>query len=333
MDGLSASELDETLRRFLAEDVGSGDVTTNAIVREDAGAAAEIVAKSECVVSGLSVARRVFELLDPALTWDERVPPGATVPPDTVLARLSGKARAILTGERVALNLLQRMCGIATATRRYVDAVSGTGCRILDTRKTLPGLRAFDRAAVRDGGGVNHRAGLFDMILVKDNHRAIAGGVKAAVEAARRSAPSGMTVEVEVESEGDLREAVAGGADVLLIDNQSPATVRRWAAIAESGARSPAIEASGNVRLANAREYALAGADSISVGALTHSVTAADVSLEMALSAVAGTGPTDLHPQQSSEGTGPADLHPQQSSADAPHLDPLPASGERERRR
>jgi nicotinate-nucleotide pyrophosphorylase (carboxylating) len=299
VDGLSAEELDAKLRDFLAEDVGPGDVTTNAIVSENAAAAGEIVAKSECVVSGLSVSRRVFELLDPALAWDERVPAGATVPPDTVLARLAGKARAILTGERVALNLLQRMCGIATATRRYVDAVSGTGCRILDTRKTPPGLRAFDRTAVRDGGGVNHRVGLFDMALVKDNHRAIAGGVKAALAAVRRSAPRGMAVEVEVESEEDLREAVEGGADVLLIDNQSPATVRRWVAIARGGARSPAIEASGNVRLATAREYALAGVDSISVGALTHSVTAADVSLEVAL-----------------------------VPADAPHPDSLPASRE-----
>jgi len=290
VEGLPADLLDQRLRDFLAEDVGSGDVTTNAIVSEDAAAAAEIVAKSECVVSGLSVSRRVFELLDPALAWDERVAAGATVPPDTVLVRLSGKARAILTGERVALNLLQRMCGIATATRRYVDAVSGTGCRILDTRKTPPGLRAFDRAAVRDGGGSNHRAGLFDMVLVKDNHRAIAGGVKAALAAVRRSAPAGTTVEVEVESEEDLREAVAGEADVLLIDNQSPATVRRWVSIARSAARPPAIEASGNVRLANAREYALAGVDSLSVGALTHSVTAADVSLEMSLVPAGGRG-------------------------------------------
>jgi nicotinate-nucleotide pyrophosphorylase (carboxylating) len=283
MEGLSASELDAKLRQFLAEDVGSGDVTTDAIVPEAAVAAADIVAKSECVVSGLSVARRVFELLDPALEWDERVLPGMTVAPHTVLARLSGKARAILTGERVALNLLQRMCGIATATRRHVDAVSGTGCRILDTRKTAPGLRAFDRTAVRDGGGQNHRAGLYDMVLVKDNHRVIAGGVKAALAAVRRRAPAGMAVEVEVESEQDLREAVENGADVLLIDNQTPATVARWVGIVRSGERSPAIEASGNVGLANAREYALAGVDSISVGALTHSVTAADVSLEMAL--------------------------------------------------
>jgi nicotinate-nucleotide pyrophosphorylase (carboxylating) len=285
MDGLSAEELDATLRRFLAEDIGSGDVTTDSIVPDGAVAAAALVAKSECVVSGLRVSRRVFELLDPVLSWEECVRPGAKVSPQTTLARLSGKARALLTGERVALNLLQRMCGIATATRRYVEAVSGTACRILDTRKTAPGLRAFDRAAVRDGGGTNHRAGLYDMVLIKDNHRAVAGGVAPALEAVRRCAPAGMTVEVEVESEEDLREAVAGGADVLLIDNQSPENVRRWVGIVRESIRAPAIEASGNMTLANVRDYALAGVDSISVGALTHSVEAADVSLDIDLAA------------------------------------------------
>ena len=281
MDGFSAAELDETLRRFLAEDVGSGDVTTDSIVPEDARIAAEIVAKSECVVSGLPISRRVFELLDDSLSWEEHVRAGGKVIPATTLARLSGKARAILTGERVALNLLQRMCGIATATRRYVEAVSGTGCRILDTRKTAPGLRAFDRVAVRDGGGTNHRAGLYDMVLGTDNHRALAGGVRSALVAARARVPAGMTIEVEVESEEDLREAVGGGADVLLIDNQTPETVRRWVDIARRDARAPKIEASGNMTLERVRDYALAGVDSISVGALTHSVAAADVSLEV----------------------------------------------------
>jgi nicotinate-nucleotide pyrophosphorylase (carboxylating) len=281
MNGLSPEDLDRRLREFLAEDMGSGDVTTNSIVPPDAVATAEIVAKSECVVSGLPAARRVFELLDPRLSWQERARPGAKVAAGAMLATLSGKARAILTAERVALNLLQRMCGIATTTRRYVEAVEGTGCRILDTRKTAPGLRAFDRAAVRDGGGKNHRSGLFDLVLIKDNHRAVAGGVAQALEAVRRAAPEGMAVEVEVETEEELRAAVAGGADRLLIDNQSPETVGRWAAIARRCGRPPAIEASGNMTLARVREYAVAGADEISVGALTHSVTAADISLEI----------------------------------------------------
>jgi nicotinate-nucleotide pyrophosphorylase (carboxylating) len=282
MDGLSSEELDGKLREFLAEDLGpGGDVTTDAIVPSHAIATAEIVAKSDCVVSGLPAARRVFELLDPRLSWQEKVPSGAKVRAGTTLAVLSGRARAILTAERVALNLLQRMCGIATTTRRYVEAVDGTGCRILDTRKTAPGLRAFDRAAVRDGGGKNHRFGLFDLVLVKDYHLAVAGGVAPALEAVRRTAPAGMLVEVEVETEEELLAAVAGGADRLLIDNQSPETVGRWAAIARRGGRRPAIEASGNMTLDRVREYAAAGADEISVGALTHSVTAADISLEI----------------------------------------------------
>lgn len=283
MHGLSPEELDARLREFLAEDVGSGDVTTNAIVPADAVASADIVAKSDCVVSGLPEARRVFELLDPGISWQERARPGTRVAAGATLATLSGKARSILTAERVALNLLQRMCGIATTTRRFVEAVEGTACRILDTRKTAPGLRAFDRAAVRDGGGVNHRFGLFDLVLVKDNHRAVAGGVGAALDAVRRAAPEGMPVEVEVETEADLRAAVTGGADRLLIDNQSASTVGRWAAIARESVRPPVIEASGNMTLDRVRDYAAAGADEVSVGALTHSVTAADISLEISL--------------------------------------------------
>ena len=281
MDGLSPAELDAKLREFLAEDVGPGDVTTDSIVPRDAVAAAEIVAKSDCVVSGLAASRRLFELLDPGLTWEDRARPGSKVPAGTTLARLSGKARAILTGERVALNLLQRMCGIATATHLYVDAVAGTGCRILGTRKTAPGLRAFDRLAVHDGGAADHRFGLFDRILVKDNHRVIAGGVAAALEAVSRNARANVTVEVEVESEEDLREALRGGVRILLIDHQTAETVARWKAIVREAGASAEIEASGDMTLARVRDYASAGADSISVGRITHSVEAADISLEI----------------------------------------------------
>src|SRR5262249_13610381 len=164
MDRLSQPELDERLRGLLSEDIGSGDITTDATVAGDPPARGSFIARSAAVVSGLPVARRVFELLDPGVSWKEEVCAGAWAAPGTVLARLSGRAREILTGERLALNLLQRMCGIATATRKYVDAVAGTGCRILDTRKTAPGLRAFDRQAVRDGGGTNHRDGLYDAV-------------------------------------------------------------------------------------------------------------------------------------------------------------------------
>jgi nicotinate-nucleotide pyrophosphorylase (carboxylating) len=284
MDRLSGPELDLRLRDFLSEDVGPRDVTTEATVPAAARARGSVVVRSTCVVSGLPIARRVFELLDPDLVWENELPAGACAQAGAIIAALSGRARAILTAERVALNLLQRMCGIATATRRFVDAVAGTGCRILDTRKTAPGLRAFDREAVRDGGGVNHRDRLSDMVLIKDNHRRLAGGVAEAVGRARREAPSGMTIEVEVESEEDLREALSAGADAILIDNQTPETVARWCVIARVAPRPPSIEASGNMSLANVRAYAEAGPDAISVGALTHSVTAADIALDLEMS-------------------------------------------------
>jgi nicotinate-nucleotide pyrophosphorylase (carboxylating) len=285
MQPLTAEELDRRLRGFLAEDLGSGDVTSEATVPPAARATGALLARSECVVSGLPVARRVFELLDSRLAWSDEVPAGARAGAGRTLATLSGRARAILAGERVALNLLQRMCGIASATRRYVDAVAGTRCRILDTRKTAPGLRAFDRQAVRDGGGDNHRSTLSELVLIKDNHRALAGGAAGAVTAARRSAPEGTPVEVEVETEEQLREAIAAGARRILIDNQPADTVARWTGIARQIAPDCWIEASGGITLDNVRRYALAGADAVSVGALTHSVTAADVSLELEASA------------------------------------------------
>jgi nicotinate-nucleotide pyrophosphorylase (carboxylating) len=281
MDSLSGPQLDNTLRGYLSEDIGRSDVTTDATVPRGTRADGELVAKSACVVSGLPVARRVFELLDAKLAWSDETAPGSFVSPPAVLARLSGSARSILTAERVALNLLQRMCGIATTTRRFVDAVAGTNCRILDTRKTAPGLRPFDRQAVRDGGGVNHRYDLTEMVLIKDNHRRLAGGVSGAVAAARAAAPAGTPIEVEVESEGDLSEALASGADRILIDNQSPEVVARWCAAAKRGRPAIFVEASGNMSLETVRSYAEAGVDAVSVGSLTHSVRAADISLEL----------------------------------------------------
>jgi nicotinate-nucleotide pyrophosphorylase (carboxylating) len=283
MTDLPAGWLDAKLRELLAEDVGGRDVTTEATVPADAAGSGRLIAKSECVVSGLAAARRVFELLDPAVSWKAESRAGDRVRTGTTLASVEGNARALLTGERLALNLLQRMCGIATETRRFADAVAGTRCRIYDTRKTAPGLRAFDREAVRDGGGVNHRDTLAAMVLIKDNHRRLAGGVGAAIEKARAFAPAGMPIEAEVESEAELREALAAGADQILIDNQSPETVARWTAIARERVPAPWIEASGNMRLDTVRAYALAGPDCVSVGALTHSVRAADISFEIAL--------------------------------------------------
>ncbi len=281
MNDLSGEKLDAKLREFLSEDVGSIDITTETTVPAHRRARGQIVAKSDCVVSGLAVARRVFELLDPALTWQGLVAPGTPAWAGTTLAELSGHARSMLTAERVALNLLQRMSGIATATRRYVEAIQGTACQILDTRKTAPGLRPFDREAVRDGGGSNHRYDLSRMVLIKDNHRRLGGGVGQAVRAARQGAPPGLSIEVEVETEEELKEALAAGADRILIDNQTPETLARWSRIARRAEASVWIEASGNINLRNVRQYALSGADAISVGALTHSVTAADISLEL----------------------------------------------------
>jgi nicotinate-nucleotide pyrophosphorylase (carboxylating) len=281
MGSLSGTALDSRLRAFLEEDIGAHDVTTEGTVPEMATARGRIVARSSCIVSGLPAARRTFELLDPALTWTFAAAAGDFAAAGATLARLSGRARAMLTAERVALNILQRMSGIATETRRFVEAVAGTHCRIFDTRKTAPGLRAFDREAVRDGGGVNHRDTLADMVLIKDNHRRLAGGVGAAIAAARAVLSPGGTVEAEVETEAELREALAAGADRILIDNQTPETVGRWAAIAKERRPPPWIEASGNVRLETVRAYALAGSDCVSVGALTHSVRAADIALDL----------------------------------------------------
>jgi nicotinate-nucleotide pyrophosphorylase (carboxylating) len=281
MHDLTGGALDARLRAFLDEDIGGRDLTTEATVPAAASARGRLLAKSPCVVSGLAAARRTFELLDPEVSWTATSAPGDRLEPGTEIARVAGKARALLTGERVALNLLQRMSGIATETRRFVDAVAGTGCRIFDTRKTAPGLRAFDREAVRDGGGVNHRSTLADMVLIKDNHRRIAGGVRNAIASARATLPPGGVVEAEVESEAELREALAAGADQILIDNQSAETVARWTAIARERRPPPWVEASGNMRLETVRAYALAGPDCVSVGALTHSVRAADISLEL----------------------------------------------------
>jgi nicotinate-nucleotide pyrophosphorylase (carboxylating) len=278
---LEGAALDAKLRELLAEDLGAGDVTSEWTVGPEARARGRLITRGACVVSGLPIARRTFELLDPELAWEGEAPAGSSVPADATLAALAGRARPLLAAERLSLNLLQRMCAIATVTRQYVEAVEGTGCRILDTRKTAPGLRAFDRMAVADGGGTNHRNGLDDMVLIKDNHRRLAGGTARAVEAALRRAPAGMKVEVEVESEEDLREALEAGARMILIDNQTPETVARWTRIAKESPTPPFIEASGNMTLDRVRAYALAGADAVSVGALTHSVAAADIALEL----------------------------------------------------
>ena len=270
-----------SIEAFLAEDVGRGDVTTGAVVVPDARAQATVIAKTDLVVAGLEAARIAFAVLDPDAAWNAECRDGDARRAGAVLARLSARAGAILSAERVALNLLQRMSGIATATRRYVDALRGTRCAVLDTRKTAPGLRIFDKAAVAAGGGRNHRFGLDDGILIKDNHLALAGSVAAAVERARRFAPPYLKVEVEVESEAALRDALGAGADALLLDNRTVSETSALVAVARGLRPDVSLESSGGITLENARAYAETGIDFLSVGALTHSVSAADVSLEI----------------------------------------------------
>ena len=272
-----------SLERFLAEDLGRGDATTDAIVPPGARGRGAFVVRTAGVVCGLDVARELFAVLDPEVDWTADAAEGTLAPAGTTIASVSGDARALLSAERVALNLLQRMCGIATATRRYVDAVAGTRCRVLDTRKTAPGLRAFDKRAVAAGGGTNHRFGLDDGILVKDNHLAVAGSVSEAVARARRSAPHLLKIEVEVEGEAALREALAAGADALLIDNRSPRELAPLVTVARSLRPDVPLEASGGITLENVRAYAETGVDFVSVGALTHSVAATDISLELSV--------------------------------------------------
>jgi nicotinate-nucleotide pyrophosphorylase (carboxylating) len=271
-------ELDDLIRRALAEDIGPGDVTTRATVSPDARGRAVLLAKSSMVVAGLDVARAVFEAVagPPALTFATLVQDGARVEAGATLARIEGPAAALLTAERTALNLLQRLSGIATATRAFVDAAAGR-ITVLDTRKTTPTLRALEKYAVRVGGGSNHRFGLFDLILIKDNHVRLAGGVGAAILRARRASP-GMVVEVEAQSVAEAVDAAASGADIILLDNLSTSDIA--AAVTAIGGRAK-TEISGGVTLERMPELAATGADFVSVGALTHSVQAADISLEI----------------------------------------------------
>jgi len=262
------------IRAWLAEDLGSGDVTTEAVVPLGARCVARVLLKEPGVVCGLAAVEAVFRTLDPELEWETAHEDGERLGPSE-LACVSGRARAILSGERLALNLLGRLSGIATLTRRYVDAVAGTGATILDTRKTTPGLRALEKDAVRCGGAQNHRLGLYDGVLVKDNHLLFASGLADAVERARAT---GLPVEVECDTLDQVREALAVHADRILLDNMSPAELSE--AVALTGRRAE-LEASGGVTLTSVRAVAETGVDFVSIGALTHSARSLDVSLEV----------------------------------------------------
>jgi nicotinate-nucleotide pyrophosphorylase (carboxylating) len=275
---LTADVVERLVADALAEDVGSGDLTSEALVPDTERCHAQLLLEEQGVVCGIPVAAAVFRALDPEVHVDPKVAEGVAVTaPPAVLAEIEGPARAVLTGERVALNLVGRLCGIASLTRRFVELVDGTGATILDTRKTTPGLRALEKYAVRCGGGQNHRAGLYDAILVKENHLRVAGGVPAAV-AALRAHSNGLPIQVEAETFEQIREALEAGVERILLDNMSPNQVA--AAVELVGGRAQ-LEASGGVSLATVRSYAETGVDFISVGALTHAARSLHVSLEV----------------------------------------------------
>jgi nicotinate-nucleotide pyrophosphorylase (carboxylating) len=274
---MSSHDLTELVSRALAEDVGSGDITTDATVAHDARARALILQKAPGTIFGLDAAETAFALLDPDMRFERLVEEGAWREEGSPVMSMEGRARALLTAERTALNFLAHLSGVATMAARAARAVQGTGAQVLDTRKTTPGLRALEKAAVAAGGASNHRAGLYDAILIKENHIAAAGGIAQAVARAREAAPElAATLEVEVRNPGEIDEALAAGAPRMLLDNMDDAQLRDAVAQVEGRAE---LEASGGVTLDTLRERALTGVEWVSMGALTHSAPALDLSL------------------------------------------------------
>jgi nicotinate-nucleotide pyrophosphorylase (carboxylating) len=267
---------------WLAEDIGRGDVTTQAVVPPSVDGRARLEAREGCIVAGMDVAAACFEIVAEEarrpVEFKAIVGDGGEADAGDVIARIEGALAPILTAERTALNLLARLCGVATMTRRYVEAVAGSGARIVDTRKTTPGLRGLQKYAVRVGGGSNHRFGLDDGVLIKDNHLHAAGGVVEALRRARAAVPHGLRIEVEVASLDELDEAIGEGADAILLDNMTPEMVAEAVERVDGRAL---LEVSGGINLATVRSYALTGVDLISVGALTHSAPSIDVALEL----------------------------------------------------
>ena len=269
-----AFDIERFLTAALAEDIGTGDVTSNSTIPADATTRFAMNARQDMVVCGASFLPLLFSLLDAAVVVDLLVKDGDALKAGDTIAYLSGPARVLLAGERTALNLVQQLSGVATLTRRYVAALEGTGARVADTRKTIPGLRHLQKYAVSCGGGMNHRMGLYDAVLIKDNHIAVAGGVKQAVDAARSS---GLSIEVEVDTLDQLEEALEATADTVLLDNMSNDQLRE--AVGRTAGRAT-LEASGNVSLETIRAIAETGVDMISVGKLTHSAVAVDIGLD-----------------------------------------------------
>jgi nicotinate-nucleotide pyrophosphorylase (carboxylating) len=278
---LNRSKLSHSIALWLDEDIGNGDVTTMTTIPAEQRSKAIIHVKEPGIVAGLPVAAEVFRMVDAELHFESKVEEGSQVQKGTVLAEVEGSTRSILLGERLALNLLQRLSGIATRTRQYADAVAGLPVRLVDTRKTTPGHRMLEKYAVRVGGGHNHRFGLYDAVMIKDNHIKGAGGLKQAVTQSRSHIPHTMKIEVEVESFEQLEEALEAGADIIMLDNMPPDRMRTAVTRIREQAPYVVIEASGSVTLETIRAIAEAGVDVISVGRLTYSVQALDISLDL----------------------------------------------------
>jgi len=276
--GLNIESIKSVIDYALKEDIGNGDITTNSLIPLDLRTKATMVAKSTGVIAGLAIAEYVFRTLSADITWKSFVNDGDKVSKGDLLLEISGSYRALLTGERVALNFLQRMSGIATMTANYVDTLKGYKTKILDTRKTVPGLRLLDKYAVMMGGGTNHRIGLYDMVLIKDNHIKIAGGITNAVTQIKKNLPDGIKIEVETTTIEEVHEALATGVDIIMLDNMSNSTMTESVRIIGGHAK---VEASGNMTMDRLKEVAATGVGFISIGALTHSVTAFDISMNI----------------------------------------------------
>ncbi|MBE7684199.1 carboxylating nicotinate-nucleotide diphosphorylase [Paenibacillus sp. P13VS] len=271
----------ESIKNWLREDVGAGDVTTSVTIPAGHQSKAVIHAKDHGFIAGISVAELVFQVVDPSLVFRAMVQDGDEVTRGTTLAEVEGSTHSLLTGERLALNLLQRMSGIATRTRSYVDALEGLSTRLVDTRKTTPGHRMLEKYAVRIGGGANHRFGLYDAVMIKDNHIKGAGGITEAVKRARDVIPHTMTIEVETENLTQVNEALQAGADIIMLDNMHPDQMREAVSVIRKQAPHVKVEASGNVSLDTIRGIAESGVDVISVGRLTYSFESLDISLDL----------------------------------------------------
>lgn len=275
-------DISSFIAEALREDIGPGDITTEALIQKGLKGRAEIIAKEWLILAGIDAAREVFKQVDPDTSFTAGHADGSELLPDTVIATISGELASLLTAERLALNLMQRLSGVATLTREYVNMINDTIAGIVDTRKTTPGLRALEKYAVRVGGGKNHRFGLFDGILIKDNHIAAVGNIKEAVRRAREKAPHTLKIEVETEGIEQVREALAAGADIIMLDNMDINTMRDAIKLIDGKAL---IEASGGINLKNVRQVAETGVDFISVGAITHSARAMDISMEIVANA------------------------------------------------